>query len=123
MALVAFVGPLTNFLIAFIAFLIGHFTGLIYSSANDIVGFIFTELIMINLGFMIFNLIPIPPLDGSRILYAISPDGFRSVLASIERYGFVLVYMLIFLFGEVFSSLMVNSMNAILNFFYLIVGK
>ena len=121
MALVALVGPLTNFLIALVAFLIGHFTGIIYNSSNEILNFIFTELIFINLGFMIFNLIPIPPLDGSRILYAISPDGFRNVLASIEHYGFIIVYMLIFLFGEVFSHLMINSTNAILNVFYFIV--
>ena len=121
MALVAFVGPLTNFLIAFISFLIGHFSGILYSSANEILPFIFTELIFINLGFMIFNLIPIPPLDGSRILYAVAPDGFRSILTQIEQYGFIIVYMLIFLFGEVFQNIMINSMQAILNLFYFIV--
>lgn len=123
MALVALVGPLTNFLIALVAFLIGHFTGIIYNSSNEILNFIFTELIFINLGFMIFNLIPIPPLDGSRILYAISPDGFRNILTSIESYGFIIVYMLIFLFGEVFQNLMLNGMNAILDAFYFVVGQ
>ncbi|MBR0430984.1 site-2 protease family protein [Candidatus Saccharibacteria bacterium] len=121
MAIVAVAGPLTNFLIAFVSFLIGHFSGLLYGSG--MAAFIFTELIFINLGFMLFNLIPIPPLDGSRVLYAIAPDGFRNLLASMERYGFILVYMLIFLFGEAFSHLMINGMNGILNFFYLIVGK
>ena len=71
---------------------------------------------------MIFNLIPIPPLDGSRVLYAIAPDGFRTLLISMERYGFVIVYLMIFLFGEVFSGLMINCMNGILRFFYLLVG-
>lgn len=123
MALVAIAGPLTNFLIAFISFLIAHFTGILYHSTNETVNFIFTELIFINLGFMIFNLIPIPPLDGSRILYAVAPDGFRNVLASMEQYGFIIVYILIFLFGEVFSSIMLGSMQGILNFFYLLVGK
>ena len=117
MALVAIAGPLTNFLIAFLSFLIGHFTGYLYGAGGEIVKFIFTELVFINLGFMIFNLIPIPPLDGSRVLYAIAPDGFRNILAQMERYGFIMVYMLIFLFGEVFSSIMLNGMNGILNFF------
>lgn len=121
MALVAFVGPFTNFLIALIAFLIGHFTGFLYSGGT--VEFIFTELVFINLGFMIFNLIPIPPLDGSRILYAISPDGVRAVLTSIERYGFIIVYLMIFLFGEIFSSFMLNGMQGIIDFFYLLIGK
>lgn len=122
MALVAAAGPLTNFLIAFIAFLIGHFSGLLYGGGGEIPKFIFTELVFINLGFMIFNLIPIPPLDGSRILYAIAPDGFRNILISMERYGFIIVYLMIFLFGEVFSHLMINSMQGILNLFYTIVG-
>ena len=121
MALVAIAGPVTNFLIALIVFLIGHFSGGLYSS-NSIIQFIFQEIVFINLGFMIFNLIPIPPLDGSRVLYAVSPDAFRNILSSIEPYGFVIVYLLIFLLGEVFSSFMVDAMNGVLSFFYLLVG-
>lgn len=122
MALVALSGPLTNFLLAFLSFLIGHFTGWLYGGGGETVNFIFTELVFINLGFMLFNLIPIPPLDGSRILYAIAPDGFRLFLNNLERYGFVIVYLMIFLFGEVFSSLMLNGMQGVLSFFYWVVG-
>ena len=122
MALVAAAGPFTNFLLALIFFLIGHFSGLVYGAGGETWQFVFVELVYINLGFMIFNLIPIPPLDGSRILYAIAPDAFRNVLASIERYGIIIVYLLIFCFGEVFSNLMINGMNGVLNFFYFIVG-
>ena len=122
MALVALAGPFANFLLAFIFFLIGHFSGAIYGAGGELAFFTFRELIFINLGFMIFNLIPIPPLDGSRVLYAIAPDGFRPVLASIERYGIIIVYVLILIFGQLFSSLMINGMQGILNFFYLIVG-
>lgn len=123
MALVAVAGPFTNFLLALVFFLIGHFSGLIYGAGGELWQFVFTEIIYINLGFMIFNLIPIPPLDGSRVLYAISPDGFRAVLANIERYGIIIVYLLIFFFGEVFSHIMINGMNGIINFFYFIVGQ
>ena len=127
MALVAIAGPLTNFLLAFIFFLIGHFSGLVDFTHGMIVSgsipaFILAEATYINLGFMIFNLIPIPPLDGSRVLYAIAPDGFRKVLASIERYGIIIVYVLILVFGQVFSSLMINGMQGVLNYFYWIVG-
>ena len=123
MAIVALAGPFVNFLIAFLSFLIGHFTGILYDTHLEIVNFIFTELIYINLGFMIFNLIPIPPLDGSRVLYVFSPDVVRDFLTNIEQYGFILVYVLILLFGEVFSSLMINCMNGIIDFFYLLVGR
>ena len=122
MALVAIAGPLTNFLLAFASFLIGHLSSLLYGAGGELWEFIFSESIYINLGFMIFNLIPVPPLDGSRVLYAIAPDGFRNILASIERYGIIIVYLLIFFFGEVFSHIMVNGMNGILHFFYFIVG-
>ena len=122
MALVALAGPATNFLLAFLFFLIGYFSGLIDGSGGAIWRFVFAEAVYINLGFMLFNLIPIPPLDGSRVLYAIAPDAFRNVLASIERYGIILVYIMILLFGEVFSHLMTNGMNSIIDFFYFIVG-
>ena len=120
MAIVAIAGPFTNFLLAFLAFLIGHFSGLLYSA--ELSQFIFSEIIFINLGFMLFNLIPIPPLDGSRVLYAVSPDSVRIILSQMERYGFIIVYALIFLFGEIFSNLMVNGMQGILQFFYFVVG-
>lgn len=122
MALVALAGPLTNFLLALISFLIGHFAGWLYGAGGEIPKFIFTEFVFVNLGFMLFNLIPVPPLDGSRILYAISPDIVRTFLEQIERYGIFIVYALILLFGNLFSSLMINGTNGILDFFYLLVG-
>ncbi len=121
MALVAFAGPFTNFLIALIAFLISHFTGALYQF-DTTACFVFSEIIIINLGFMLFNLIPIPPLDGSRILYAVAPDGVRSFMMRIEKYGVIVIYFLIFLLGNTFSNLMANGMNGILDFFYLLVG-
>lgn len=122
MAIVALAGPFTNFLIAFISFVIGHFTGLLYGTGGEIPEFIFAELVFVNLGFTIFNIIPIPPLDGSRLLYAIAPDSIRNVLQSMERYGFIIVYALIVLLGQVFSGIMAGGVNGILSFFYLIVG-
>lgn len=129
MALVAFAGPFTNFLLALVAFLLGHAFGLIgyqpgsglYYAANSVPAFMLAELVMINLGFMLFNLIPVPPLDGSRILYAISPDFFREILSNLERYGVIVVYILILLFGQVLSSLMTNGMDAVLQFFNFLV--
>lgn len=122
MALVAISGPLTNFLIALVSFLIGYFSGILRTNPNSIGFFIFMELVYLNLGFMIFNLIPIPPLDGSRVLYAISPDFFREILRKMEVYGIFIVYALILVFGQFFSSLMVDGMTGIIQFFYLLVG-
>ena len=114
MALVAIAGPLTNFILAFISFLIWYFT-------KGQADFMF-QAMTINLGFMIFNLIPIPPLDGSRAIYAIAPDGVRVFLNNIEQYGVFVVYMLILVLGNVFSGVMLGAMNGIYYFFRLIVG-
>ena len=123
MVLVALAGPFTNLLIAFISFIIGHFTGLLYGAGGTIPEFIFAKLVLINLGFTIFNIIPIPPLDGSRLLYAIAPDSVRSVLQVMEQYGIIIIYVLIVILGQVFSSIMSGGINGLLNFFYLLVGK
>ncbi len=66
-------------------FLIGYWTG--WLNMSGIVGMIFTELVLVNLGFGIFNLIPIPPLDGSRVLYALAPDVVREGWRSLRRSG------------------------------------
>lgn len=122
MALVAIAGPVTNFLIALIAFLIGHFSGLLYGGGGEILEFIFSELVVVNIGFMVFNIIPIPPLDGSRVLYAIAPDAVRNIMASIEQYGIFIIYFLILIFGQAFTGIMTNGINGVINFFYMLVG-
>lgn len=122
MALVAIAGPLMNFVLALTSFLIGHFSGLVYGVSGEVWQFILVELVYINLGFFLFNLIPIPPLDGSRVLYAIAPDRVRNLMQEMERYGFIIIYALILILGEIFSHLMVNGMDGILSFFYWLVG-
>ena len=121
MALVAVAGPAMNFILALLAFLIGHSTGIIYEMSYF--GLFFKEMVVANLGFMVFNLIPIPPLDGSRILYAIAPDGVREVMEKMEgAIGIVLVMALVLLFGSYLSEFTANVINNIINFFLMIVG-
>lgn len=119
-ALVALAGPMMNFVLAFVGFLISYFAG--FWTDDGLMGMIAQEFVMVNLGFGIFNLIPIPPLDGSRILYAISPDGVRTFLQSMERWGILLVLLLVVVFSNVFSVILINAMNGILHGFYFIVG-
>lgn len=120
MALVAIAGPLTNFVIAFLVFMIGFFSGGL--ADLGVVGLILSEVILVNLGFGIFNLIPIPPLDGSRVLYAVAPDGVRGVMDKMENMGILFVMILVILLPNVISTIMYGAMNGILDFFYFLVG-
>jgi len=49
-------------------------------------------------------LIPIPPLDGSKILFSVLPDSMANIKEMMERYGFMILIMLVFLGGGIFSS-------------------
>ena len=121
MALVAFSGPFVNFLIALVGFLIGHLSGGLV--AGGYVGLFFKQLVLANLGFMIFNLLPIPPLDGSRIAYALAPDFIRDLFDRIEKgMGVFLVLILVYVFGSSLSIFTSSIMVSILKFFYFIVG-
>ena len=94
MAAVALAGPLTNLLLALAAFLVGHYLGMLYGGGfwRDLM----LDVIFINLGFGVFNMIPIPPLDGSRVLEAFLPFKYMRYYYELERYGmFILFFLLI----------------------------
>jgi len=114
MALTAFAGPLSNLIFAFIVMIImfalrsfgvleflaigGHFwmipaPGTVHGTLMSI----FITLIAMNLGLAIFNLIPVPPLDGSWILSAWLPNRLLFKYARIERVGFIVLIALLFL--------------------------
>lgn len=121
MALVAIAGPLTNFLLALVAFIICYHVGIL--AHNDFAGQIAANFISINLGFFVFNILPIPPLDGSRLLYAIAPDGVRNVMEKIEStLGVWLVFGLILIFSSALTTLMSTMIAGIVQFFLKIVG-
>lgn len=127
MALVAVAGPLTNFILAFGGFVIAHIVGAfevvnggIY--VHDLAGQIFGQFVMVNIGFGIFNMLPIPPLDGSRVVYALAPDGVRRVMDLMERYGMIVVLILVMFGGTLLSKIMIGGMNGVLSFFTWIVG-
>ena len=100
MALVAFAGPLSNFILAFLAYAIMHTFNVSYGDLAT--GF--SVFVKINLSLAIFNLIPIPPLDGSRILYPIAPEFVQDFFDKLESYGPIFILMIMFLFSTVISS-------------------
>ena len=119
-ALVALSGPITNLIIAFIVFGVGVFSGVINNTGavqSTIFGLIISTAVSVNLGFFVFNMLPIPPLDGSRILYAVAPDSIRGVMQKIEQNGILLVMIIVVLFSDVIGQVMSGCIQAILRVF------
>ena len=99
MALTALAGPVSNFVLAVLAMLISKAIYLYapYSAAMDVVfSFCLYTLAPLSIGLGLFNLIPIPPLDGSKVLAAFLPDRQYITLMRYERYGIVVLLVLSF---------------------------
>jgi len=87
MLLVAIAGPITNFFLAALFGLVLRFMG---SPENSTTLTIITMLqygVIINISLMLFNMLPIPPLDGSRVLRAAVPDRYDTQFRAYERFG------------------------------------
>lgn len=119
MALTALAGPMSNFLMAVI-FLIPM--GWMYWNAGVttfsvwLYGF-FADVVILSIGLGLFNLIPIPPLDGSKVLFALLPDRAYMKLMRYERYG-MLVLLLLVTFdvgSDVLSGAISGVFNALWN--------
>jgi Zn-dependent protease len=93
--IVAIAGPLSNIFLALFFGLIMRFAGLsLPDSTFQLLGYI----VVINLGLALFNLVPIPPLDGSKVLYAFLPFRFHEFRQNLERYSFIaIIFFIIFL--------------------------
>jgi Zn-dependent protease len=121
-ALVAIAGPITNLFLAFIIFGLSVVIGEpvnFFVAPVSIVGLILSVGVMVNLGFFIFNMIPIPPLDGSRVLYAFAPEFVRRGMESMERFGIIIVFALILLAGAAFGSFL----STVITFFVQLFGR
>ena len=118
MAIVAIAGPLSNLIMAGMAaifFRLGFvdlnslFLGNAgsFSLANLLVQFLY-----INLALAFFNLIPVPPLDGSKILFAILPAELVYRLRPLEQYGFMILFAVVFFVPQVLDFLVWQPVQA-----------
>lgn len=98
MLLTGAAGPVTNILLAAVSGLVFRFVSFLH--APDVVLYIFFYFALINLVLAFFNLIPIPPLDGSRVVQRFLKGEALRAYHSLERYGFVIVLALVFILPD-----------------------
>lgn len=103
-ALIAVAGPLTNLAIAVLLAVYLHF---FYSA-------FLLQAISVNVAFFVFNMIPFPPLDGSRVLYAIAPPGVRDVMDKIESAGMVALFLFMFVGFRFIAPFMNTAVTSIM---------
>lgn len=125
-ALVALAGPLVNLVIAFVAYglmvAFGYFSPMALIGGGDVLGMILGYFVMINLGFFVFNMLPIPPLDGSRVLYALAPEFVRRGMEAFEQAGLLVVFALVFFASSALGQVMSAVIESIIRVFSLIFG-
>lgn len=120
MAITALAGPVSNFILAFVSLFI--ISILHYADPFESISIISTTinflaiLVMLNIGLGMFNLIPIPPLDGSKILYSFLPNKVYYNILQYERYGFIVLMVLLYL--NVFDSFLIFFRTSIFDFLW-----
>ena len=108
-ALIGIAGPLTNLVLAIFG------SGLIrLLNPTGPLGTFLLIFVVINLAFFVFNMLPIPPLDGSRLLYAVAPEPLQEVMFAIERMGFLVLLFVLFLLIPVISPVINYVINGLL---------
>jgi Zn-dependent protease len=109
MALVALAGPLSNVVLGAIA---AALLRALPSAGLDVgAGAQFLQIFMyVNFGLAAFNMVPLPPLDGSRILAALLPAFWRPILAPLERYGIPILFLLL-VFGRGIGSSVIGGIT------------
>ena len=101
--MVSIAGILANLLIAIIAFtilkvlIVTNSVGAIPESIREPVILFLDFLLTMNISLAVFNLLPFPPLDGSKILDTFLPESMKPALAALEQYGFLLLMVLMYM--------------------------
>jgi Zn-dependent protease len=114
-ALIAISGPLTNLCIAFITF--GAFV-LMGMPHSGILSEILSTAVLVNLGFFTFNILPIPPLDGSRVLYALAPEFVRRGMEAVEGFGIIFIFLIVLVASPIIGEFMSASSGFFINMFH-----
>ena len=100
MAISALAGPVSNVLLALVALLVRVVLIVLFYNTGaqifDVLSLLMAYIAIISTGLAVFNIIPVPPLDGSKVLAAILPETLYWKLMRYERYGMLLLIVLLF---------------------------
>ena len=117
--LVAVAGPVANLIVAFISLLamavlfkLGMF--------SEGVRLVLSMMVLFNINFAIFNMLPLPPLDGSKILMVLLPGRLAYKLISLERYSFIILIFL--MMTQFLTMILIPLQRLVLSIFNLIIG-
>jgi Zn-dependent protease len=111
-ALVGLAGPFSNLILAAIAALFFNITGVDTGLAYNA----FSIFIEVNILLFVFNMIPLPPLDGSRLLYAFAPEPLQRIMYQLESTNLGFIVLAILVFTGILSPFISTTSNAIYNF-------
>ncbi len=120
MALTALAGPVSNFLLALVLLLTVRVTWRTEMSYGSNIMLFLLETAILSIGLGLFNLIPIPPLDGSKVLFALLPDRSYQFLLRYERIGMVLLWVLVL--SDIGGDWLSNAIYYVFTLFCRIVG-
>lgn len=105
--MVSLAGSVMNLIVAFVVMLLWFVTMLWIQGSEwyDIIYLVFESIVYMNLGLGVFNLLPIPPLDGFGVLGGLLPERFAPQLNMVEQYGMIILIVLLFtdILGKVLS--------------------
>ncbi len=118
--LVSLAGPGANFAIAFFTLIFMNILVKVGFPITEGVEMVFSMIILININFGIFNLLPIPPLDGSHVLRQLLPDELAEKYDELQQYSFI--FLIIILMTPIVSWVLVPARLIILDIFYGIAG-
>ena len=122
MALTALAGPVSNFLLALLTLLAARIFCDVaaYSETNQRILDFLLMVAVLSIGLGLFNLVPIPPLDGAKVLFAGLPDRAYDWLMRNERYGMLLLFALVFF--DVGSNALSKTIQWVFDLFCRMVG-
>lgn len=112
-ALVGLAGPLTNLVLAVLGSFVLRLGGFDPGSLSRDIWLLFMQ---INIGMFVFNMLPIPPLDGSRVLYAFAPEPLQRLMEQIEGIGIFGIMIILFLLLPVIGPIVTEANRVITAF-------